>query len=255
MIRQSFSWWCFRNRGVEDDALLRAAARIGYAAVELMPADLFDPARDHGLAIACHGAHASIASGLNDPAQHDRIADEVERSLDLAVRYAIPSLIVMAGNRRSDVTDAEAAVHTAECLRRLAPLAESAGVDLVMELLNSKVDHPGYQFDHAAWGVGVCEAVGSPRVKILYDIYHAQIMEGDLIRTIRAHHAHFGHYHLAGNPGRGLPDESQEIHYSAVLRAIAETGYTGYFGQEFLPPGDPIAALRTAFERCCLSSV
>ncbi len=121
---------------------------------------------------------------------------------------------------------------------------------LVLELLNSKVDHADYQCDRTAWGVAVCRMVDSPRVRLLYDIYHMQIMEGDLIRTIRENHQFFGHYHTAGNPGRNEIDDTQEISYPAVVRAIGATGYAGYIGQEFIPRGDPVAALRDAFERC-----
>jgi hydroxypyruvate isomerase len=132
----------------------------------------------------------------------------------------------------------------------VARAAEQAGVNLVLELLNSRVDHPDYQCDRSEWGVRVVELVGSPRVKLLYDIYHAQIMEGDLIRTIQHHHASFAHYHTAGNPGRHEIDESQEIRYPPIMRAIAATGYDGFVGQEFIPTGDPVAALRYAFEVC-----
>jgi hydroxypyruvate isomerase len=123
-------------------------------------------------------------------------------------------------------------------------------VTLALELLNSKVDHPDYQCDHTAWGVEVCRLVNSPRVKLLYDIYHMQIMEGDIIRTIRQYHPYIAHYHTAGNPGRHELDESQELNYAPIVRALLETGYTGYLGQEFLPLGDPIAALKQAFDLC-----
>ena len=130
----------------------------------------------------------------------------------------------------------------------MAKSAEEAGVNLVLELLNSKVDHPDYQCDHTAWGLHVCQMVGSPRVKLLYDVYHMQIMEGDIIRTIRDTHPMIGHYHTAGNPGRNDLDEAQELYYPAILRTIAETGYTGYVGHEFIPKGDPVVALKAAFE-------
>jgi hydroxypyruvate isomerase len=135
-------------------------------------------------------------------------------------------------------------------LKRVAPVAADAGVVLAVELLNSKVDHRGYQCDHTAWGVELCRLVNSPAVKLLYDIYHIQIMEGDIIRTIQANHDYFAHYHTAGNPGRGQPDETQEIYYPAVYRAIAQTGYDGFISHEFIPQGDPLAALKKAFEAC-----
>jgi hydroxypyruvate isomerase len=139
---------------------------------------------------------------------------------------------------------------TAAVLRRVAPFAEEAGVTLVLELLNSKVDHPDYQADHTDWGVKVCQAVSSPRVKLLYDIYHMQIMEGDIVRTIRAHYQMIGEYHTAGNPGRNDLDETQELYYPPIVQTIKETGYRGYLAHEFIPKGDPILALRKTFQQC-----
>ena len=249
-IRQSVCWWCCTGRGVPDDQLLKAVKTIGYEAVELIDEALFDRAREAGLVIASHGGHQSISSGLNDPAQHDRIEAELDRNLALAVKYAIPNLIVFSGERRNGLTEAEGAKNCVRGLRRVARAAEDAGVTLVMELLNSKVDHAGYQCDHTEWGVRVCEEVASPRVKLLYDIYHMQIMEGDIIRTIQQRHAQFAHYHTAGNPGRRDIDDTQELNYPPIMRAISETGYDGYVGQEFFPKGDPIAALNAAFRLC-----
>ncbi len=146
--------------------------------------------------------------------------------------------------------DASGAETTATGLRRVAKAAEDAGVTLVLELLNSKVDHHDYQCDHTAWGVQVIDWVDSPSVKLLYDIYHMQIMEGDIISTIRTHHRAFGHYHTAGNPGRHDLDDTQELNYPPIMRAILETGYTGYVGQEFIPRGDGAAALKAAWDLC-----
>ena len=202
--------------------------------------------------IASHGGHQSISSGLNDVTQHDRIEAEIHKNLALAVKYEIPNLIVFSGERRAGLSEAEGAENCAVGLRRVAKAAEDAGVTLVMELLNSKVDHRGYQCDRSAWGIQVCESVGSPRVKLLYDIYHMQIMEGDIIRTIQEGHAHFGHYHTAGNPGRRDMDDTQELNYPPILRAIAATGYDGYVGHEFIPKGDPVTALRAAFDLCAV---
>ena len=249
-IKQSFSWWCFANRGAEPKDLLAKAREIGYEAVELIPREQWDAARSAGLVIASGGGHRGIEHGLNNPADHERIAGEIRENLALAVKYGIPNLIVFSGNRREGQTDDEAIGVCAEGLRQVAKDAEDAGVTLVMELLNSKVDHKGYQCDHTSWGAKVVEAVGSPRFKLLYDIYHMQIMEGDLIRTIRDNHAHIAHYHTAGNPGRKDLDNDQEIYYPPIMRAIAETGYTGYVGHEFVPKADPIAALKQAFDLC-----
>ncbi|MDQ2686601.1 MAG: TIM barrel protein [Armatimonadota bacterium] len=249
-INQSVSWWCFAGRGVDDDTLLARAKSIGYGAVELISEGLFERARDAGLAIASHGGHQSISRGLNDLGEHDRIEREIERSLALAVKYEIPNLIVFSGDRRDGLTDDEGAENTAQGLQRVAKSAEDAGVTLVIELLNSKVDHRGYQGDHTAWGVRVCEMVNSPRVKLLYDIYHMQVMEGDVIQTIRDFHRHFAHYHTAGVPGRHDLDDAQELNYPPIMKAIVETGYTGYVGHEFIPTGEPVRALEAAFRLC-----
>lgn len=249
-IRQSISWWCFANKGVTDDILLQKARAIGYEAVELIGADRFDMARDAGFVIASHGGHQSISKGLNDPAEHDRIEGEIHKNLALAARYAIPNLIVFSGERREGLSEDEGMENTARGLARVAKAAEDAGVTLVLELLNSKVDHAKYQADHTAWGVSVCERVGSPRVKLLYDIYHMQIMEGDVISCIQQNHSQFGHYHTAGVPGRHDLDQTQELNYPPIMRAIVATGYDGYVGHEFVPRADPITALKAAYDLC-----
>ena len=154
-------------------------------------------------------------------------------------------LICFSGNRHG-ASDDEGVAVTAAGLGRVAQAAEDAGVTLALELLNSHVDHPGYQCDHTPWGVRVIEQVNSPAVKLLYDVYHMQIMEGDVIRTITTQHPHFAHYHVAGNPGRHEPDATQELNYPPIYRAIAETGFTGYVGMEFVPLGDPVTALGDA---------
>ena len=249
-IKQTVSWWCVDNRGVTTLELLKAVKAIGFAGVELISREHFPLVRDLGLTIASHGGHASIGEGFNDPAGHDGLENEIHVSLELAAQYGIPNLIVFSGNRREGIDDREAAEHTAAGLSRVARAAEDAGVTLLIELLNSRVDHIGYQCDKSAWGIEVCRMVNSPRVKLLYDIYHMQIMEGDLIRSIETNHAYFGHYHTAGVPGRRDLDGTQEIYYPAVVRAIAHTGYEGYLGHEFMPKGEPIAAMEAAFKLC-----
>jgi len=249
---QSFAWWCFANRGVEDAELLAQASRIGYYGVDLPGESLWPLVRDHGLKIVAVAGHQSIGAGLNHPANADRIANELERRIEQAAEWKIPVLICFAGNRHG-MDDDSALNQCAETLSRVAPMAEAAGVALAMELLNSRVDHPAYQFDRLSWGVRLCERVGSPAVKILCDIYHMQIMEGDVIRRIQTAASHIAHYHTAGNPGRGEPDDSQELNYPAIYRALSATGYTGTIGHEFLPNGDPVAALERAHE-CCRSA-
>jgi hydroxypyruvate isomerase len=247
-IKQSFSWWCYSGRELSDDALLSGAKGIGYEAVELIGPDRFQRARDHGLAIASHGAHRDISHGLNDPGEHDRIEREIKDSLDLAVKFGIPNLITFSGDRRSGLNDESGLENCVAGLQRVVRAAEEAGVFLCMELLNSKVDHKGYMCDRTPWGVELCRRLNSPKITLLYDSYHMQIMEGDLIRTISESHPRFSHYHTAGNPGRGDLDSSQEINYRAVIQAISATGYDGYIGHEFVPRGsDTLAALQAAY--------
>lgn len=247
MIKQSFTWWSFSDRGLNADELLRDAAKIGYRAVELIDETLFAQVKKAGLELSAHRGHGTIEQGLNRRDQHQRIFRELEASIKLAEQWKIPNLICFSGNREG-LSDDEGAEIVAEGLRKAAPLAESAGVTLVLELLNSKVDHPDYQCDNTPWGVKVTQMVDSPNVKLLYDIYHMQIMEGDLIRTIRNYHQHLGHYHTAGNPGRNEFNETQEIYYPPIFKAIQDTGYTGYIAHEFIPTGDATIALKEAFE-------
>jgi hydroxypyruvate isomerase len=251
-LKQSVSWWCFVPHAMTPQDFLQTLVKVGYAGVDLVPHDYWPLVKEHGLSIAAIDGHDSILQGLNQHENHARIEREIRANLTLAERWGIPNLICFSGNR-GGVDDARGAEITAEGLSRVAGAAEDAGVTLVMELLNSKVDHPDYECDHTAWGAHVCEMVDSPNVKLLYDIYHMQIMEGDIIRTIQTCHPLFGHYHTAGNPGRNELDETQELNYPAILRAIQATGYDGYIGQEFVPRGDPYAALQTAFDVCNVS--
>lgn len=245
--KTSLTWWSFADRGVTADELIRAAAAMGYDGIELADEDLWPAIADAGLAIASHRGHDTLTDGLNRRENHDRIEREVLANFDLARQWRIPTLICFSGNR-DGLSDEEGAENTALGLSRVARAAEDAGVTLALELLNSRVDHPDYQCDRTAWGLAVIEQVASPAVKLLYDVYHMQIMEGDVIRTIAAHHAAFGHYHVAGNPGRHEPDRSQELWYPAIYEAIAATGFAGYIGMEFIPRGDPVASLRAALD-------
>jgi len=170
--------------------------------------------------------------------------------VDIAVKHGIPGIICFSGNRQPHVSEQDAIDAVADGLRRVAPYAEEKGVNLNLELLNSKVNHAGYQCDHTAWGVAVCEKVNSPRVKLLYDIYHMQIMEGDIIRTVRENIQWIGHFHTAGNPGRQDFDDTQELNYKGICQAISESGYEYYLGHEFNPKGDLLAGLETAFGIC-----
>jgi hydroxypyruvate isomerase len=256
-LKQSFCLQCFHREGADVAQLLRGAGEIGYAAVEMwarqdepVPLDEFvNMAREAGLAVASMCGHATLRRGFNNPDNHAALADEVAESIDLAARYGIPGLICFSGLREG--RDDERSIDVcARGLKRVVKLAEEKGVNLNLELLNSKRDHPDYQCDHTAWGVRVCKAVDSPRMKLLYDIYHMQIMEGDIIATIRESAAYIGHFHTAGNPGRGPLDETQELNYSAICRAIVDSGYNLYVGQEFWGEGEPLELLRAAFRTC-----
>jgi len=247
-FKQSFAWWAF-GRGVSDPpAFFRAAHALGYAGVEMIPRELYDAARDAGLVIATENG-GTIDRGWNRREHHAELEDGINRKLALAVQYGISNLIVFSGNR-AGLTDEAGALATAEGLRRVAPAAEQAGVTLVLELLNSKVDHNDYQCDHTAWAMLVLAMVNSPRVRLLYDIYHMQIMEGDIIRTIRAVAPTIGHVHTGGNPGRRDLDDQQELYYPPIMRALDECGYDGYVGQEFVPKGDALRALAAAYQLC-----
>jgi hydroxypyruvate isomerase len=243
-LKQSVSWWCYDGK-LTPEALVRACAEIGYAAMELVEQKDFALVKEHGLGIATIRGHEGLTNGLNRRENHARIENELTANIELAAQWSIPILVCFSGNR-DGLDDETGAVITAEGLKR----AEDAGVTLALELLNSKVDHPDYQCDRTPWAVQVIEMVDSPRVKLLYDIYHMQIMEGDIIATIRAYRQHIAHYHTAGVPGRNEIDESQELYYPAIVRAILETGYDGYLGQEFIPLGNPVESLRHAFTLC-----
>ena len=254
-VKQSICYPLFKPESMGLSSLVEVAAGIGYAAIELWGrGDDFDEvvalAHDKNLVVASMSGHGSLPDGLNKRSNHDRIEAELIESIDLAARHDIPGLICFSGNRQPHQSELEAIEATVDGLRRVAPYAEAKGINLNLELLNSKIDHPGYQCDQTAWGVAVCERVNSPRVKLLYDIYHMQIMEGDIIRTIRDNVRWIGHMHTAGNPGRNDLDDGQELNYRGICRAIARSGYDLYVGHEFRPLGDPLAALQTTFDLC-----
>ncbi len=258
-IKQSFCLPLYRPKGLDLPALFREVRAIGYAATEVWDRfalegpgweQTFEAARSAGLAIASMSGHRSLPDGLNKPENHDRIEAELRESIDIAVRWGIPGLICFSGNRNPGQSDLAGMMECARGLRRIAAYAEEKHVNLNVELLNSRVNHPGYQCDRTEWGVALCEMVGSPRAKLLFDIYHMQIMEGDVIRSIRSHIGRIGHFHTAGNPDRRDLDDEQELNYRGISSAIAGTGYDGYVGHEFKPKGDVLEALRAAFAIC-----
>jgi hydroxypyruvate isomerase len=254
-IKQSICYPLFMPKEMALADLVATAAEIGYPAIELWSRnedfeEVMDLAKRHKLAVASMSGHMSLPDGLNKRSNHDRIEEELRVSIDVAVQHGIPGLICFSGNIQPHQSEIEAITAIADGLARIAPYAEEKGINLNLELLNSKIDHAGYQADHSSWGAAVCERVNSPRVKMLFDIYHMQIMEGDLIRNIRAYAKWIGHYHTAGVPGRNDLDDTQEINYRGVCKAIAQTGYDLYVGHEFRPKGDPIASLRETFAIC-----
>lgn len=247
-IKQSVCFGAFVSQTTPEE-LIKAAAELGFASVEMLPEEYWPAVKAAGMEVAIVGGHQSLRDGLNKRGNHERIEAELRESISKAARHAIPALIVFSGNREG--LDDEAGIEIcAEGIKRVISQAEDEGVVLCMELLNSKVNHPDYQCDSTAWGVKLCQAVGSPNFKLLYDIYHMQIMEGDLIRTIRDNIEYIGHFHTAGNPDRRDLDDEQEIYYPAVMRAIAESGYAGYVGHEFRPKGDWLQALKETFVLC-----
>jgi len=247
-IKQSGCWGCFCRGEVTPEQVIAEAKRIGYRSLEMGPREQFGAIREAGLDIAIFVGHQSLGDGMNKRENHSRIEDELLAAMEVALQYQVPSLLCLSGNRYDGVSDLQGAEICAEILARAAKPAEEKGITLCLELLNSRVNHPGYMADSTEWGVHVCKMVSSPRVKLLYDIYHMQIMEGDLVRTIRSNIQWIGHFHTAGNPGRNDMDETQEIYYPAVARAIAELDYEGYVGHEFSPKGEPLAAMKAAYD-------
>jgi len=249
-LKQSVSRWPYRD--IPLPQFCKAARDLGLVAIDLLQPDEWPVARDAGL-VSSMGYPSRrgdfIATGFNVRANHALLLRELEQTIPLAARADVPNVITMFGNRKG-TSDAEGIAACIAGLRQIAPLAEEQGVTVCVELLNSKVDHPDYHGDHTAFGIAVVTGVGSPRVKLLYDIYHMQIMEGDVIRTIREHSAHIGHFHTGGVPGRHEIDDSQELNYRAVARAIADLGFVGYVAHEFVPTRDPLTSLREAVAIC-----
>jgi hydroxypyruvate isomerase len=254
-IKQSVCFPIMQPLPIPLPAFIERVAQMGYAAVEIWQPDedlpaLAELAEKNGLRIASMSGHDGIASGLNDPAQHQRITDELCAAIDLAARWRVPGLICFSGEIRAGQSSEEAIEACAEGFRKIAPYAEEKGINLNMELLNTSVDHPEYQCDNAAWGLEVVRRVNSPRVKLLYDIYHMQIMEGNLIDTIRKNIDWIGHFHTAGVPGRHEIDDTQEINYAGVCRAIAATSYDLYVGHEYRPTRELFQTLEEAYTIC-----
>lgn len=256
-IRHSVCKWCYRDTPLETMAA--AAKDIGLQSIELLGPSDFPTLKKYDLTCAMvTNPTAKTSQGVNVGGinkawnrleHHDTLVEIYEKRIAETADAGFENLICFSGNREK-MDDQQGLENCLVGLQRILPTAEKRGVTLVMELLNSKVNHPDYMCDHTAWGVELAKRVSSDRFKLLYDIYHMQIMEGDVIRTIRGNHAYIAHYHTGGNPGRNEIDESQELYYPAIMRAIRDTGFKGFVGQEFIPTRDPLTSLAEGIKIC-----
>jgi hydroxypyruvate isomerase len=247
-LHQSVCRWCYEK--IPLDQIAAFAAQIGLKGIDLLQPEEYEFPRRYGL--ICTMAYAGagdIPNGLNRPENHAAIEAGFRTNIPLAAKAGIPNVIVFSGNRRG-MGDDEGARNTVAGLNRVKKIAEDNGVTICLELLNSKHDHHDYMCDHTSWGVRVVEEVNSPHVKLLYDIYHMQIMEGDLIATIRENIKWIAHFHTGGVPGRHELNNTQEVQWDGVARAIVDTGFKGYMAHEFVPTGDPLTSLRAAVDLC-----
>jgi len=246
-INQSVCRWCYSRIPLDD--LCAAAKSYGYKSVELLSENEWAVAHKYGLECAMSNSFGSIPVGFNRTENHDKLVADGERLIPLAAAARVTKIVVFSGNR-AGLSDGEGIANCITGLKRLMPTAERHGVTLCMEMLNSKVDHKDYHADHTAWAVQVVQGVASPHFRLLYDIYHMQVMEGDVIRTIRDNAAHIAHFHTGGVPGRNEIDDTQELNYRRVMNAIVDLGYSGHVGQEFIPRRDPLTSLGEAFKIC-----
>jgi len=247
-INHSVCQWCFDHMPLEE--LLGTLNRLGLKAIDLVGPKDWPLLKEYGIHCSmCNGAEISLEQGWNDPKNHPRLIANYLEMIPKVAAAGYTNLICFSGNRRG-MNDYVGLQHCVEGLSQVIPLAEEHGVVLQMELFN-QVDHPDYMGDNSLWGVELCKHLGSDNFKLLFDIYHMQIQEGDIIRSIRNHHPYFGHYHTAGVPGRHEIDETQELYYPAIMKAILETGFKGHVAQEFIPArADKIGALKDALLRC-----
>ena len=248
-INHSVARWCFNDFGIET--LCVEAKKIGITGIDLVGPEDWPILKKHNLvSTMCNGAELNLADGFNDSKFHEQLIKNYTKMIPLVAQAGYKNLICFSGNRRGK-TDEEGWNNCLLGLQKLIPLAEKHNVILVMELLNSKINHKDYQCSKTSWGVELAKRINSENFKLLYDIYHMQIDEGDVIRTIQENHKYIAHYHTAGVPGRNEIDETQELNYSAIMKAIAATGFTGFVGQEFIPKQkDKIASLKKAIVIC-----
>jgi hydroxypyruvate isomerase len=248
-LKQSVCRGVFRGLKLDLDGMCREAARLGSVGIDLVgPAD-FPVLKKYGLVPTMVSGSSGIKNGINDKKNHRDIDVKMREVIKAAADAGAPNVIVLAGDRKG-ISDEQGLDNSVLFFNNIKKLAEDRGVTLCMELLNSKVNHPGYMCDHTAWGVEVCKRVGSPRVKLLYDIYHMQIMEGDIIRTIQQNIQYIGHFHTAGNPGRHEFDETQELYYPPICKAIADLGFQGYLAHEYSPTKPALETLDKMMRLC-----
>lgn len=250
-IKHSVCKWPYNDIPLEEFCV--AVKKIGLQSVELLGPEEWPTLKKHGLTCAM-GAYWENGFGIskcwNRKEHHDQLVALYEKSIPMTAKAGLKQIITFSGDREG-MDDETGMKNCAEGLKRIMSLAEKNNVIVSMELLNSKVNHPDYMCDHTQWGVELCKMVGSENLKLLYDIYHMQIMEGDVIRTIQEYHPYISHYHTGGVPGRAEIDETQELYYPAIVRAIVDTGFDGFIGQEFIPQsGDPLASLQEGVEIC-----
>jgi hydroxypyruvate isomerase len=248
-INHSVCKWCYPKIDLND--LCKEGKKFGLKSIELLGPKDWPTLKEHGLTCSmANGAEISLTKGWNRPEAHEQLLKNYEDMIPKVAAAGLTNLICFSGNR-GGLSDEDGIKNCVAGLKKLMPTAEKHQVNVVMELLNSKVDHKDYQCDHTAWGVEVCKGIGSERFKLLYDIYHMQIMEGDVIATIKKFHPYIAHYHTGGVPGRNEIDETQELNYPAIMRAIVETGYKGFVAQEFIPKrSDAIASLKQGVAIC-----
>ncbi|MCW5964932.1 MAG: TIM barrel protein [Bryobacterales bacterium] len=250
-LKQGVTRGVFRRPGnpMTFDEMCRVSAELGVQGFDLVGPKDFPVLKKYGLVPSMVPGGSGIKRGINDPANHAEIEPRMREAIREAAAAGAPSVIVLSGDREG-ISDDKGLETSAAFMRKVMPQAEDAGITMCIELLNSKVDHPGYMCDKTEWGVRLCKAIGSARFKLLYDIYHMQIMEGDIIRTIRDNIQYIGHFHTAGNPGRNEFDETQELNYRPIVQAIADLGFTGFLSHEYGAKKDPVESLKKSLAVC-----
>jgi len=247
-LKQSVCRWCYSKTSLDD--LCQNAQRIGLKGIDLVNAPDWPTVKKYGLVPSMVQGNGRIPDGFNRLENHDKLISDLQELITLVADAKAPNVIAFSGNRKG-MPDGEGLANCVTGLNRIKKFAEEKGVTVNLELLNSKVNHKDYMADHVAWGAEMCKKVDSPRVKLLYDIYHMQIMEGDIIRNIRDNYAYLGHFHTGGNPDRHELNDKQELNWRAIATAIADLGYQGYFAHEFIPVApEPLKSLEEAFELC-----